>query len=649
MFNRDSHILALLLAFAGLFLQNGLGAPLPPDLKIETHDEFVQTVSNQKFLRFSSWTVNDGLGTLELRAPGPAHPDGTWDVYQRVYNSDDTWTDYFAGAFAVVNGRLRFTDSADYFLKEVTANDSVGGVLGSTEKVAYCLGDTAQYPYAPPATPPPNRPSSAVYGGTYPACGQIMGVTIGWYDNYNWQISSQSIPLAGISDGIYWLENVADPLNRWIETDNTNNTFRKKVTIATGLSPEINLVGNGQSIVNNDAIPSASDGTDFGQVDVVGDSLTRTFTIQNTGTGSLSLTGVPKVQITGSSDFSVALQPVSPVKISSPTTTFQITFNPSSTGPRTATVTIASNDASEGSYQFAIQGSGVPDTDGDGEDDISESISGTNPNDANSIVRTGKQLNISTRLDSQAGDNVGIGGFIISGAAAKTVVVRGLGPSLAGAGVVGALPDPALELHDQNGALLQFNNDWKDTQQTEIGNTGLAPSDDHEAAIVRSLAPARYTAILRGNSGATGIGLVEVYDIEPNSASTLANVSTRGLVGTGDSVMIGGQIIGNGLGANGAGSVRVLVRALGPSLPSSISNLLQDPVLDLRDGNGALIASNDDWRSSQESAIQATGLAPNDNREPAILATLTKGGYTAILRGKNNTTGVALVEAYKVQ
>ena len=477
-----------------------------------------------------------------------------------------------------------------------------------------------------------------------------MGISVGWVDSYPSTFSTQIISLAGVSDGTYWLENTGDPLNRLLESDETNNTSRVQVTInTTGLSPEIAILGNGQSIGNNDATPSASDGTDFGPVDVVGDSLTRTFTIQNSGTGSLSLTGVPKVQISGSSDFSVTLQPASPVKIDNPTTTFQITFNPSSTGPKSATVTISNNDASEGSYQFAIQGNGVPDSDGDGEDDISESISGTDPNNASSVVRSGKQLNISTRLDTQPGDNVGIGGFIISGTAAKTIVVRGLGPSLASAGVVGALQDPTLELHDQGGALIQFNNDWRDSQQTEIGNTGLAPNDNREAAIVRTLAPGLYTAILRGNGNTTGIGLVEVYDVDPNSASTLANISTRGLVGTGDSVMIGGEIIGRGLGANGAGSAKVLVRALGPSLPSSISNPLQDPTLELHDGNGALIASNDDWRSSQESAIQATGVAPPDNREPAILATLTKGVYTAIVRGKNNATGVALFEAYKVQ
>ena len=628
-------------------------APLLPDLQIETHDEHETLESGLRYLRFSSWTVNNGPGTLELRAPGPAYPDGSLDVYQRIYDSNGVnFTDTSAGTFAVVNGYLRFTDSADYFLKEVMADDSVGGIVGSVEKVAYCLADTAQYPYQPPATPPPNRPPSKVYGGTYPQCGQVMGIAIGWYDNYTYTISSQKIALAGVSNGTYWLENVADPLNRWIETDNTNNTFRKKFTIVTtGLSPEINLLGNGQSIPNNDATPSPSDGTDFGGVDVATDTLTRTFTIQNTGTGSLSLTGVPKVQITGSSDFTVTLQPVSPVKIDNPTTTFQIRFAPSSAGLKTATVTISNNDADEASYQFAIQGNGVPDNDGDKEDNISEAISGTDPNDPNSVVRTAKQINISSRLNVLTGDNVGIGGFIITGPDQKKVVLRGIGPSLSGAGVPNVMQDPVLELHDHTGAIIAFNNDWEDSQKTEIQNTGLAPPNSKEAAMVQTLSPGVYTVIVKGNGNTnnTGVALVEVYDVDPNSSSTFTNISTRGLVGLGDNVMIGGQIVGRGLGANDAGSVKVLLRAIGPSLSAfGISGTLQDPMLELHDGNGTLVTSNDDWKEHQ-SDIEGTGRTPSDDRESAILAILTKGAYTAIVRGKNNTTGVALIEAYKIQ
>jgi hypothetical protein len=643
-----------------VFVLSGMVAARPvcsttlfPDIIMDIQNIQQTTLSNgQKVIRFSTNTVNLGAGPLELHATN-AQPDGSsQNVYQWIYDSDGvSHTEHFAGTFAVVSGRLRFLDSADYFLKEVTQGNGVGGVVAANQKVSYCILDSFKY-----STQPPGTPANAVYN----TCGPTMGISVGWVDSYPYTFSTQTIPLAGVSDGTYWLENTGDPLNRLQESDETNNTTRVLVTInTTGLSPEIDVLGNSQSIPNNDTTPSTGDGSDFGGVDVATDSLTRTFTIQNTGTGSLSLTGVPKVQITGSSDFTVTTQPVSPVSVAAPspspaptpTTAFQIKFAPSSAGLKTATVTITNNDANEGSYQFAIQGNGVADTDGDKEDDVSESISGTDPNDPNSVVRTAKQLNISTRLDVQTGDNVGIGGFIISGAAQKTVLIRGLGPSLNGSGLSQILPDPALELHDSS-ALIASNNDWQDTQLTEIQNTGLAPGNLLEAAILRTLSPGSYTAIIKGNGNTnnTGVGLIEVYDVDPNSSSVLGNISTRGLVGVGDNVMIGGEIVGRGFGANSAGSVKVLVRALGPSLSAfGVSGALQDPMLELHDSNGALITSNDNWNDTQQSQIQATGLAPGDDRESAILAILTKGNYTAVLLGKNNTTGVALIEAYKVQ
>ena len=644
----------LVLGFVGLLSATIVsGTPLLPDIIMDIQDIQQTTLSNgQKVIRFSTNTVNLGAGPLELHATN-AQPDGSsQNVYQWIYDSDGVnHTEHFAGTFAVVGGRLRFLDSADYFLKEVTAGNGVGGIVAANQKVSYCIVDSFKY-----TTPPPGTPLSAVYGGsgpgTYPPCGQVMGISVGWVDSYPYTFSTQTIPLAGVSDGIYWLENTGDPVGRLQESDESNNTTRVQVTInTTGLSPEIDLLGNGQSIPNNDATPSTSDGTDFGGVDVATDTLTRTFTIQNTGTGSLSLTGVPKVQITGSSDFTVTLQPVSPVNIDNPTTTFQIRFAPSGVGNRTATVTISNNDANEASYQFAIQGNGVPDTDGDKEDDISEAISGTDPNDPNSVVRTAKQINISARVNVLTGDNVGIGGFIITGQGQKKVLLRGIGPSLSNSGVPNVMQDPVLELHDHTGAIIAFNNDWQDSQKTEIQNTGLAPSNSKEAAMVQTLSPGAYTAIVKGNGNTnnTGVALVEVYDVDPGSSSILTNISTRGLVGLGDNVMIGGQIVGRGLGANNAGSVKVLLRAIGPSLSAfGISGTLQDPMLELHDGNGALVTSNDDWKEHQ-SEIEGTGLAPNDDRESAILAILTKGNYTAIVRGKNNTTGVALIEAYKVQ
>jgi hypothetical protein len=237
-----------------------------------------------------------------------------------------------------------------------------------------------------------------------------------------------------------------------------------------------------------------------------------------------------------------------------------------------------------------------------------------------------------------------IGGFIIRGTDAKTVILRALGPSLTAHGVAGALTDPILSLFDEGGNLITQNDNWRDTQEADILGTSLPPMDNRESAIVASLRPARYTALVVGKNSTSGIGLVEIYDLEPAVGSVLANISSRGFVGTDNNVLIGGFIIGpNGTSAN------VVVRALGPSLfASTISGALQDPTLELRDGNGVLIAANDNWRDSQEMEIQLAVLAPPDNRESAIFATLVAGNYSAIVRGRNRTTGVALVEVFRV-
>jgi hypothetical protein len=251
-------------------------------------------------------------------------------------------------------------------------------------------------------------------------------------------------------------------------------------------------------------------------------------------------------------------------------------------------------------------------------------------------------LNNSTRLHTGTGNDVLIGGFIVAGQAKKKIVVRGLGPSLKinGTPIPGALPDPMIELHRADGAIAATNNDWRDTQQTEIQMTGLAPTDDREAAIVASLDPGTYTVVLSGRNNVTGIGLVEAYDVEQTSPARLLNLSARGQVGTQDNVMIGGVILG------GPDYSRVLFRGLGPSIP--VAGRLADPMIELHDRNGATIGSNDDWRQTQSVEIQASGLAPTDDREAAIIGNFEPGSYTLVLRGKANTTGIALVEAYKL-
>ena len=267
---------------------------------------------------------------------------------------------------------------------------------------------------------------------------------------------------------------------------------------------------------------------------------------------------------------------------------------------------------------------------------------GNSAGDALSSPGTSTVLgNVSARVVVQSGNNVLIGGFIVSGTQPKKVIVRAIGPSLSAQGVPvpGRLPDTTLELVGPGGTIAT-NDNWHSTQETEIIASMVPPTNDLESAIVATLPAngASYTAIVRGAGSATGLGLVEVYDLDRAVDSQLANVSARGLVQTGNNVMIGGFIL------VGSGSRRVLVRGLGPSL--SIAGKLADPTLDLADQNGMILATNDNWRSSQEAEIIATTVAPPDDLESAIVATLPAAPYTAVVRGKNGTTGVASVEVF---
>jgi WD40 repeat protein len=253
-------------------------------------------------------------------------------------------------------------------------------------------------------------------------------------------------------------------------------------------------------------------------------------------------------------------------------------------------------------------------------------------------------LNISTRMHVQTGDKALIAGFIITGTAQKTVLVRGIGPSLA---VNGAVADPVIEVHGPSGELLGTNDNWNDAAtRQQISDSGLAPSNELESALWGVINPGAYTVILTGKDGGTGVGSVEVYDLDEPADSRLANISTRGFVDTGDNVMIGGLIVGGG---NPSGVDKVVVRALGPSIP--VTGALANPTVELHDENGNVIAFNDDWKtrpdgSSQQSEIEATTLPPSNDLESALVQTLQPGSYTAILRGKNDTTGIGLVEVY---
>jgi hypothetical protein len=269
--------------------------------------------------------------------------------------------------------------------------------------------------------------------------------------------------------------------------------------------------------------------------------------------------------------------------------------------------------------------------------------------------------NISTRAFVETGDNVVIGGFIVQGSAARRVIIRAIGPELTQHGVPNALQNPTLELHNAAGTLIASNDNWVRTiiggiitqnQVRDIMNSGYAPSNGLESAIIADLPAGNYTAIMRGANDTTGVGLVEVYDLNPGvaSPSILRNISSRSNVLTGDDVMIGGFIV------QGGGTKRVIVRAIGPELSQyGVPFPLPDPTLELHNGRGTVIASNDNWQTTviggiitkdQVMDIQNSGHAPTDPSESAIIAQLPPGRYTAIVRGKNISVGVALVEVY---
>ena len=240
-----------------------------------------------------------------------------------------------------------------------------------------------------------------------------------------------------------------------------------------------------------------------------------------------------------------------------------------------------------------------------------------------------------------------IAGTIITGNAPKKVIVRAIGPSLAKAQITGALADTVLELYGSDGSLIASNDDWKDTQQEQIEATGVPPEDDRESAIVATLEPGSYTAVVRGKANTTGVALAEIYDLDSAADSLLANISTRSAVETGENVLIGGFIIG---GRNK--SSEVILRAIGPSLSNAgVSDALADPVMELRNGDGDLVQENDDWQDdpAQAARVSEVGVAPQNSKESAMAATLQPGNYTVVVNGKNDGTGVGLVEIYNLQ
>ena len=246
----------------------------------------------------------------------------------------------------------------------------------------------------------------------------------------------------------------------------------------------------------------------------------------------------------------------------------------------------------------------------------------------------------------QTGNNVGIGGFIITGTLPKHVLLRAIGPSLAGSGVPDPLADPVMELHGPGAFVTITDDNWRDdpVQEAAILATGIPPANNLESAIDATLNPGAYTAIVRGKNSTSGVALVEVYDLNQAVPAKLANISTRAFVSTGADIVVAGFILGSR-----SGDDRIVVRGIGPSLTvAGLANALANPTLQLRDGNGALLVANDDWQDNpaQAAELTAAGLAPTNNLESGIAATLPAGVYTALLAGLNNGTGIGLVEVY---
>lgn len=252
------------------------------------------------------------------------------------------------------------------------------------------------------------------------------------------------------------------------------------------------------------------------------------------------------------------------------------------------------------------------------------------------VTIPGVFANISTRMHVGSGDNALIGGFIVTGTGKKRVLLRALGPSVP---LAGTLANPRLELFNGAGQLIASNDNWNDApNKQEIIDSSIPPSSDLEAAILTTVTPGNYTAVVTDAGGASGVGLVEVYDLEAGSESRLANIATRGFVQTGNNVLIGGLIFSGELPR------KIIVRAIGPSLARS--DALVDPTLELRNSNGGLVAANDNWRSNQESEIVGTTIPPAHDLEAAIVQTLSPAAYTVIVQGQNAGTGLAVVEAY---
>ena len=422
---------------------------------------------------------------------------------------------------------------------------------------------------------------------------------------------------------------------------NMSGTFAAAVddltTVAFTFTVDSNVTGNTTYEINGSANPSAATNAPGG--------------------GHFSATGPI---LAGSNVYSMALPPPGPVKVAT-SGTFNLTltfhFNvPAGATPARELAAPAPSAAAPGTINVSIAGvlfqvsptAATPPSPGATPPPTPTPTPSPTPNPSPTPT-SALLVNLSTREEVETGSDVLIGGFIITGANPKQVVIRGLGPSVILTGTGTVLADPVLELHKPDGTVIS-NDNWMDNNATDQGvltSNGLAPTSPLESALVATLDPGPYTAIVSGKNGGTGVGMVEVYDLATTSGSELANLSSRGIVQTGEEVMIGGFI----LGPPAATSAAIVVRALGPSLTAmNVPGALADPNLELHDSNGTLIASNDNWMDGPDAqTIADDNLAPTSELESALLLNSPPAAFTAVVSGVNGATGVALVEVYDLR
>jgi hypothetical protein len=423
-----------------------------------------------------------------------------------------------------------------------------------------------------------------------------------------------------------------------------------KVNPEAGPAPlTVNFDASASSDPDADAIASYTFSFGDGSPDVTQATPTTQHTY-NTPSNYLARVRVTDSRGKQSENAAVQMIDVGPAGGPTPTPTATATATATPTASPSATATATASPSATATATATATASPVPTATPTASATASATPTGTPSATPTASPTPARLLNISSRLRVQTGDNVLIGGFIVDGFTPKRIILRAIGPSIKvnGTPLAGRLADPVLELYNDAGQLIASNDNWKTQDNpadtTDIEGSGLAPTDDNESAISRIINPGQYTAIVRGKNNTTGIALVEVYDRNSGTDSKFANISTRGFVETGDNVLIGGFI----LGAQ-SGNARVLTRATGPSLKPGLAQAMDDPTLELFDQNGTSIATNDNWKDAPNRAeIEATGVQPKNDAESAILMSVPPTPYTAIVRGKNNTGGIALVEVYNV-